>query len=257
MSVPRRNDLNSNRHVRCSCRYVAIPYITARLCIASGGDPESTGDARRCSKPWTWFPCFRVIQILNERRQEAITPQLGLRREGSISSLPEKEPTGYIESLKHKEPEIIFDPAQLRTEQDWTRAGAIVFRAPREFRPLGPRLNVNAEVIRAFRIPTAREGIVPYFQYVVRKKGVVELGIVACADCHTRVLPDGTTAYGAQGNFPWSGRDALAEGRSQAPDRDQRALNVELKMYAKGLMSCMPRRRSKEYAACKPCNLAS
>ncbi len=145
--------------------------------------------------------------------------------------LPEKEPAGYIESLKQKEPEIVFDPAQLRSEQDWTRAGAIVFRAPREFRPLGPRLNVNAEVIRAFRIPTAREGIVPYFQYVVRKKGVVELGIVACADCHTRVLPDGTTVYGAQGNFPWSGRDALAEGRSQAPDRDQRALNVEFKMY--------------------------
>ena len=145
--------------------------------------------------------------------------------------LPEKEPPGYIESLQQKEPEIVFDPAQLRTEQDWIRAGEIVFRAPRDFRPIGPRMKVNAEVIHAFRIPTTREGIVPYFQYVVRKKGVVELGIVSCANCHTRVLPDGTTVYGAQGNFPWSGRDALAEGRSQAPDRDERALNAELKMF--------------------------
>ncbi len=30
----------------------------------------------------------------------------------------------------------------------------------------------------------------------------MELGVLSCAMCHTRVLPDGTTITGAQGNFP-------------------------------------------------------
>jgi hypothetical protein len=78
--------------------------------------------------------------------------------------LPEKEPAGYIESLKQKEPEILFEPAKLRTQEDWIRAGAIVFRAPRAFRRPAAGLNLNAEALRAFRIPTTAEGVVPFFQ---------------------------------------------------------------------------------------------
>ena len=141
---------------------------------------------------------------------------------------PGREPAGYTEGLKQKEPEIAFDPAKLRTEQDWIRAGAIVFRAAREYRPNGVGF---AEAIRSVPIPATREGIVPFAQYVVRKKGAVELGIVACANCHTRVLPDGTAVEGAQGNFPWARRDAWAAARNQNPNRDQLASNFELKMY--------------------------
>jgi hypothetical protein len=36
----------------------------------------------------------------------------------------------------------------------------------------------------------------------VRIKGEIELGWSSCADCHTRVLPDGTWVKGTQGNFP-------------------------------------------------------
>src|SRR5262245_2572454 len=32
---------------------------------------------------------------------------------------PGKEPPGYIERLKQQEPEIVFDPAKLKTEADW------------------------------------------------------------------------------------------------------------------------------------------
>jgi hypothetical protein len=145
--------------------------------------------------------------------------------------LPEKEPAGYIESLKQKEPEILFEPAKLRTQEDWIRAGAIVFRAPRAFRSPEARVNLIAEALRAFRIPTTAEGVEPFFQYVVRRKGVVELGVAACANCHTRVMADGTVVEGGQGNFPWSGRDALQAARDQRPDRDQRAFDFERKMF--------------------------
>ena len=39
-------------------------------------------------------------------------------------------------------------------------------------------------------------------QYVVKTKGVVELGVLGCASCHTRVMPDGSILKGAQGNQP-------------------------------------------------------
>jgi hypothetical protein len=42
---------------------------------------------------------------------------------------------------------------------------------------------------------------VPFFSYVIREKGKVELGTFACAMCHTRVMPDGTVIKGAQGSF--------------------------------------------------------
>jgi hypothetical protein len=39
-------------------------------------------------------------------------------------------------------------------------------------------------------------------RYVVREKGKVEVGILSCGQCHTRVMPDGSIVKGAQGNFP-------------------------------------------------------
>jgi hypothetical protein len=39
------------------------------------------------------------------------------------------------------------------------------------------------------------------FSYVIRKKGVVELGGGACAMCHTRLMPDGSILKAAQGNI--------------------------------------------------------
>src|SRR5271170_3616839 len=35
------------------------------------------------------------------------------------------EPAGYLESLKQKEPEIIFDASQLHTKEDWIQAGKL------------------------------------------------------------------------------------------------------------------------------------
>jgi hypothetical protein len=52
------------------------------------------------------------------------------------------------------------------------------------------------------KIPVTSQGIVPGVRYVIRKKGVVELGSGSCAMCHSRVLPDGRLIAGAQGNFP-------------------------------------------------------
>src|SRR5437764_5986320 len=46
-----------------------------------------------------------------------------------------KEPPAYIDSLKQREPEILFYPAALHTREDWIRAGKIVFEAEIVYAP--------------------------------------------------------------------------------------------------------------------------
>ncbi len=41
-----------------------------------------------------------------------------------------RSPLGYIEWLKHQEPQTVFDSSELKTPGDWIRAGEIVFDAP-------------------------------------------------------------------------------------------------------------------------------
>lgn len=114
---------------------------------------------------------------------------------------PEKEPAGYWESLQQKEPEVVFDSAKLVTKEDWIWGGELVFDQPIVIVPPTSRARYQAN-FRAVPMPTTPDGIVPGWFYLVRKKGVVELGFGACAECHTRAMPDGTFVKGAQGNFP-------------------------------------------------------
>ena len=111
-----------------------------------------------------------------------------------------REPAGYLESLKEKEPEIIFDPAKLHTKEDWIQAGKLVFEAETQFRP-APAAQPSADEVSAQ--PVGKDGVLPFFRpgfrYYVRKKGVLEVGINACAGCHTRVMPDGSFFEGGQG----------------------------------------------------------
>ena len=48
--------------------------------------------------------------------------------------LPGKELEGYLDSLKQRDPEILFDVSKLQTESDWIGAGEHVFDAPVVFR---------------------------------------------------------------------------------------------------------------------------
>lgn len=117
---------------------------------------------------------------------------------------PGKEPDGYLKGLSKFEPQITFDPGKLRTKQDWIRAGEIVFDATIEFVSSGMLFSEVRDFAwyQQNRVPILKSGIFPFMRYVVREKGKVEVGILSCAMCHTRVMPDGATIKGAQGNFP-------------------------------------------------------
>src|SRR5271170_6281950 len=117
---------------------------------------------------------------------------------------PGREPAGYMERLKTVEPEIAFDSATLSTPQEWVTAGEIVFNAPTSFHPLfftAQDLN-DPDFFKKTGMPVAKDGTIPFARWVVRRKGVVELGSMGCATCHTRVLKNGTVVPGAPGNNP-------------------------------------------------------
>lgn len=123
---------------------------------------------------------------------------------------PDREPPGYMEWLKQREPKLVWDATKLRTREDWIRAGEMVFQAPIAYGEIGvgpvhkKELYVRRrswyEIVRP---PLSSDGVLPFFRYVVRQKGKVELDIGACALCHTRVLPNGSVLQGGPGNFPF------------------------------------------------------
>jgi hypothetical protein len=113
---------------------------------------------------------------------------------------PDREPQGYFEWLQRQEPQLAFDPSKLASESDWVRAGKIVFQAPTDF---APAASIHDRAwFSTMQPPLTNHGVVPAYSYVIRRKGVVEVGTGACANCHSRVLANGTYIPGGPGNFP-------------------------------------------------------
>ena len=127
---------------------------------------------------------------------------------------PRKEPAGYLEWLKEQAPESTFDANALKTEADWIRAGELVFDSPISYDNIAQVADVrNPEWYAKVGVPATKDGTLPWFRYVIREKGKVELGTLSCAMCHTRVMPDGSVVKGAQGNFPFERAAALTANR--------------------------------------------
>jgi hypothetical protein len=137
---------------------------------------------------------------------------------------PGKEPAGYFDSLKRRDPEVIWDDARgvrprLQTEADWIKAGALVFDAAIFYDGVASADDVRSgDWYKAVNPQLAGEGILPFATYVIRQKGKVELGNNACGFCHTRVLPDGRVIKGAQGNFQFDRANAYSGRRRSLAD---------------------------------------
>ena len=141
---------------------------------------------------------------------------------------PDQEPRGYRERIRQQEPVVLWDEGphrpKLVTEADWIKAGEIVFNAPILFFPQGDK-NVEAE--RAYIAKTGdlydKTGISPYSFYIIRERGKLEIGEASCAECHSRLMPDGTVIRGAQGNRPVDPVAflGLADDAAKADDKEK------------------------------------
>ena len=119
--------------------------------------------------------------------------------------VPGREPKDYWEWLKRQDPQPAFEFKNLRTKQDWIDAGKLIFEFPKDFNPYDdPFTDVrNPKWYEYTGIKGDKDGIVPYYRYFIRKKGVIEVNLDSCAECHSRLMPDGTVLRGAQGNVPF------------------------------------------------------
>jgi len=158
---------------------------------------------------------------------------------------PGREPEGYLDWLKQREPEIVWDDAahkpSLRNESVWIAAGQAIFEAPiydTTHRVVALADVRNPEWYRTTGAPVARDGTLPYVRYVVRQKGTVDLGNFACGFCHTRVMPDGSVIKGAQGNFPfekskaWSFRPSSATTPGQLSAKESALRRLDGALFA-------------------------
>jgi hypothetical protein len=126
---------------------------------------------------------------------------------------PGREPPGYLEWLKQQEPVILWDDKghvpKLEAEADWLKAGEMVFDAPILTGGLFDGFPQDTLYVREpgfyqkTGMPVAADGTVPFYRYVIKTKGQVKIGVLGCAMCHTRVMPNGTVLKGAQGNLPF------------------------------------------------------
>ena len=145
---------------------------------------------------------------------------------------PDREPRGYMDWLKHQDPVIAFNSSRLKTEDDWIKAGEIVYDAPIGFNtPLFMTLEDirNPDWYKKLNVPVAADGSLPFARYEVREKGKVELGEGSCNTCHTRVMPDGTVIKGAQGNMPYDRIVGYALRRSLAEAKDPDAFTKRIR----------------------------
>jgi hypothetical protein len=144
---------------------------------------------------------------------------------------PGHEPKGYWEWLKKQDPQPAFDYSKLRTRQDWINAGAQIFEAANAFPPVdSPFPDVrNPDWYKFTGVKLDKNGVMPYYRYVIRKKGQVEVTLDSCASCHTRVMPDGKVVRGAQGNAPF-GR-IWAYMLKQRPNQDGKAQRINNKFF--------------------------
>lgn len=134
---------------------------------------------------------------------------------------PDHEPEGYWEWLHELEAEIVLDESILLTEEDYIKAGELLFDYPID--TLGAVISTkhvrNIDFYAATEMPLTPEGIMPFAQWVVVGKGKVYLGNLSCAMCHTRVMDDGSLLKGAQGNWPGDKAFAFALETDGASER--------------------------------------
>ena len=142
---------------------------------------------------------------------------------------PKQEPPGYFEDLLRKEPELLWDDKgtapRLETDADWIRAGELVFDSPTDYGSNGKNGTFTLAEVRDpawydnAGVRLAVGGLLPDLRYVIREKGKVEVGSVSCANCHTRVMGNGTVVKGAQGNFPFEQARAWAFQSGRRPEK--------------------------------------
>jgi hypothetical protein len=155
----------------------------------------------------------------------------------------EFENPGYLDSLRTLEPEIAFDTSTLKTEEDWIKAGELVFNWPVAYTPYGGKSGrLGKDDFKNGNGRITSNGVYPFNRYVILEKGKVLVGSLSCASCHTHVTDAGETIPGAQGNvFNNTGFvNAIRSGKIPFPVLQQGSHNLNYAPWVRDKIKTMP-----------------
>lgn len=111
-----------------------------------------------------------------------------------------KEPAGYWQRLTSSKPEPLIDPAQLKSQADWVKAGRRVWEEGdipvlRDYSPAAIQRFRTLNEPQLRRIKPRADGTIPGARWIVTERGVA-LTTENCTQCHRRFQPDGTALDG-------------------------------------------------------------
>lgn len=113
----------------------------------------------------------------------------------------EKERPGYLDSLRQLQPEVVFDPAKIMSEEDWIKAGELVFNWPVAYTPVNGKVSgIDYSLFKNGNGKFTKDGIYLFSSYILDGKGKLLVGSLSCASCHTQITEAGQVIKGGQGN---------------------------------------------------------
>jgi hypothetical protein len=118
---------------------------------------------------------------------------------------PDREPRGYLESLRKRGAEPMLELGKARTREGWIEAGRRVFDEQDVFQVRTSDFRIvdyvrSREALKKYPPRMTKDGQLFDFRWVVEKSGEIKLSVRECSACHTLIRPDGTMITGAQGN---------------------------------------------------------
>lgn len=167
-------------------------------------DIPKVWDAEQLQSMHLPYPDTTVeLKFISEEEYNKLKERISYKRYPFY--MPGSEPKGYYDSLAKLDPVINFSTQDLKTEEDWIKAGEIIYDMPMLYTVIDSAmislLPLLAEKWKAAGIHANKKGIIPFVSINVRKKGIIELGGESCGMCHTKMMPDDQLLKGGQGNF--------------------------------------------------------
>ncbi len=119
---------------------------------------------------------------------------------------PDREPAGYLESLRKRGPEPMLELGKARTRDEWIEAGRRVWDELDVARVRTSDFRIidylrSREALKKYPQRMTKDGRLIDFRWVVENGGELKLGLTDCSSCHSRVMPDGSVVSGSQANF--------------------------------------------------------
>ena len=117
---------------------------------------------------------------------------------------PDREPPGYLESLRQRGSEPLIQIGKARTRQEWIDAGSRVWDELDTVQVRTSDFRIveyvrSREALKKYPPRMTKDGQLYDFRWVVQN-GELKLSTRECSSCHTRIMQDGSIIAGGQGN---------------------------------------------------------